>query len=125
MVLGLFHAGQHPEPSQYLYARTRLLDGSEFLVALEDTLLVFETRLGLYRVPLRRVVRMHNIANVVALREYLWASRFEIFNQDGDRVIGVPKSPRVLHLHSDENLMERGQLKLCEIDWLIVKGECH
>jgi hypothetical protein len=99
------------------------LDGTEMLLHVEDTELVFETGWGSYRLPLHRVTRLHNIARVVALREYLWASRFEIFSQDGNKVVGVPKSPRVLYLHEDEGLPERGQIKLCEIDWLIVKGK--
>jgi hypothetical protein len=95
MFLGLFHIHSHPDPAPYLYARTRLLDGSEILI------------------------------HLVALREYLWANRFEVFSEDGNKVIGVPKSPRVLRLHQDEHLPERGQIKLCDIDWLIVKGRCH
>lgn len=123
MFLGPFQVNRHAVPATYLYARTKLLDGSELLIHLEDAVLVFETGWGEYRVPLRRVTRLHNIAKVVALREYLWANRFEVFSKDGNKVIGVPKSPRVLRLHRDEHLPERGEIKLCEIDWLIVKGE--
>ncbi len=125
MFFGLFLANDHSHPRSFLHVRTRLLDGTEMLLHVEDTELIFETVWGSYRLPLHQVTRLHNIAKVVALREYLWASRFEVFSQDGNKVIGVPKSPRVLYLQKNDKLSERGQIKLCEIDWLIVKGERH
>ena len=125
MLFGLFLGSRQSPPTPYLAARTRLLDGSELLVHLEDVPLVFETCWGNFRVDLHRVSRLHNVATVVALREYLWANRFEIFCRDGNKIIGVPKSPQALQLHPDEHLPEHGQIKLCEIDWLIVKGECQ
>ncbi|GEM_PF-4224559 len=123
MLFGI-HDNKHAA-KPLLEIRTKLYDGSEVHLQAQDTELVFKTALGVSRIVLRNVARMENVANVVTLRKFLWANKFEITCSDGCKIIGVPLSPAVIHFHDHATPHARGKIKLWEIDWLEVQGNHH
>lgn len=105
--------------------RTKLFDGTEIHLLAQDTELVFKTALGVSRILLSNVARIKNVSTVVTLRKFLWANKFEIHCSDGCKIIGVPKSPAVIHFRDPDTPHARGKIKLWEIDWLEVQTIRH
>lgn len=121
MFLDLFPSNREYEAALLLTLKAKLQDGSKLTMHAKDTILTIETAMGKSRIPLRHVVRMKNVSHVVTLRKNLWANRFEIEVIAGDKIMGVPKSPRAIHLYNDGAFYAPGGLKLWEIDWLEVE----
>lgn len=108
-----------------LSIRTKLYDGSEVHLHVKDTELLFKTGLGISRIALRNIERMENVASVVTLRKFLWANKFKIQCVDGCKIVGVPKSPAIIHFYDPDTPHARGKIKLWEIDWLEVQANHH
>jgi hypothetical protein len=114
-----------PAAKPLLDIQIRLFDGSEVHLHAQDTELVFKTALGVSRIALRNVARIKNVSKVVTLRKFLWANTFEIHCCDGCKIIGVPKSPAVIHFRDPDTPHACGKIKLWEIDWLQVQPQHH
>jgi hypothetical protein len=108
-----------------LNIRTKLYDGSEVHLHVKDTELLFKTALGVSRIALRNIARMENVASVVTLRKFLWANKFKIHCLDGCKIVGVPKSPAIIHFYDPDTPHARGKIKLWEIEWLEVQTNHH
>jgi hypothetical protein len=105
--------------------RARLFDGSEVHLHAQDTELVFKTALGVSRIALGNVARIKNVSKVVTLRKFLWANTFEIHCRDGCKIIGVPKSPAVIHFRDPDTPHAHDKINFWEIDWLEVQPQHH
>lgn len=123
MLFGQFSNNKNHAAKRLIMVRAKLYDGSDVVVQVQDTELVFKTALGVSRILLSDIKHMKNIANVETLRMDSWANKFEIHQIDGSVIIGVPKSPGKIELDGLNPAHERGHIKLWEIDWLEVHSD--
>jgi hypothetical protein len=103
-----------------LSVNLRLYDGAELNAKAENTILVFKTALQESKIVLSSIRYMKYVGQAVTTRKFSATNKFEIHCVDGCKLIGIPKSPAVIHLNGANPLHERGQVALWEIDFLEV-----
>ena len=87
----LSHHESSPPPP--LTARIKSQDGSVVLAHIADVKLRFKTAFGYTQIPLSRIRRMCNVANLHTLKKVKKLNRFQIDCFDGNEIFGFPASP--------------------------------
>jgi hypothetical protein len=121
MHIKILHGNGKHSAAEALTVKMKLCDGSYLTARIEDIDFVFKTGPhATSRVALSEIVQMKNVSRTVTLRNSLWANKFEIYFDDESRIVGVPQSPRLIHVNGLNAQHSRGDIPLWKIDWLMV-----
>lgn len=126
MTFARHHSNGNHTAVEVLTVKIKLCDGSYLTARIENTELVFKTGpRATSRFALSEILQLKNVSRAVTLRDYLWANEFEIYFDDGNRIVGVPKSPAVIHVNGLNAPHSRGNIPLWKIDSLLVVPNPH
>lgn len=115
------HSNGHHTAGKALTVKIKLCDGSYLTARIENTNFVFKTGPhATSRFALNEILQLKNVSRTVTLRDALWANEFEIYFDDGNRIMGVPKSPAVIQVNGLNAPHSRGNIPLWKIDSLLV-----
>ena len=118
MLLGLIpdHRNISAPP---ITARIKSQDGSIVLANITDVALGFKTAFGYTKVPLSRIRRMKNIANLQTLKDVKKLHRFQISCNNGNEIVGCPASPDRIPM-TVHGAPKRNSMRVAEIETLEV-----
>jgi hypothetical protein len=126
MAFAMHHHNGNHTAAEVLTVKIKLCDGSYLTARMEDTDFVFTTGLhATSRFALSEIMQLKNVSHTVTLRNSLRANKFEIYYRDENRIVGVPKSPQVIHLNGVNAPHTRGDIPLWKVDWLMVLPHSH
>jgi hypothetical protein len=121
MHIKILHGNGKHSATEVLSVKMKLCDGSYLTARMEDVEFVFKTGPhATSRIALSEIVQMKNVSQTVTLRNSLRANKFEIYDNDENRIVVIPKSPERIHLNGLNAPHSRGDIPLWKIDWLMV-----
>lgn len=120
MLFGLLLKGEKHSSSPPVPLRIKLRDDSLITAYAEDTDITFSTSFGEPKVNLSNINRMRYVASLHTLKGLSQFNKFRVWCKDGNRIVGVPKSP--VRLRVQLNGDSRSNMKIKFIDIQAMKA---